>query len=141
MKRNKDLELEPAVVAAAPAKQTCMTRKCGPPLLVFGGIIIGLVLSNAEERITMSAEYGGDGTNADPLLNRNASGHSAAPIRVLLVRHGQSDNNVVQSRVGADEARWLELREDDPALSTTGESQAELLAAFCPGPAGAFKQP
>jgi broad specificity phosphatase PhoE len=61
-------------------------------------------------------------------------------MKVLLIRHAQSMNNIVQSRVhtklasggsNAQQAQneWLSMREQDPGLSPAGQSQLQALQA------------
>ena len=45
-------------------------------------------------------------------------------MHVLFVRHGQSENNVIEAQVG-DCAAFYQRRVVDPALSSLGERQAE----------------
>ena len=47
-------------------------------------------------------------------------------MHLLLVRHGQSMNNVIEAEVGGGED-FLRRRSIDPPLSTLGRSQADAL--------------
>ena len=58
-------------------------------------------------------------------------------MRVLIVRHGESTNNVLMHEVlqcmqddgfAVAEARWLMERSDDPPLTQKGKSEAQELA-------------
>lgn len=49
-------------------------------------------------------------------------------MRVLLIRHGQSGNNVLAETDGHDYEKYMASRTHDPLLSAIGERQAELLA-------------
>ncbi len=49
-------------------------------------------------------------------------------MRVLLIRHGQSGNNVLAETDGHDYEKYMATRTHDPLLSAIGERQAELLA-------------
>ena len=62
-------------------------------------------------------------------------------MRVLLVRHGQSENNVIQERLSPMLARgeissqemwamWMKERFDDPALTAKGKAEAVKLGNF-----------
>jgi broad specificity phosphatase PhoE len=59
-------------------------------------------------------------------------------MRVLMVRHGQSENNLMASTITGDDGtdslgdsdafmqKWLSMRKDDPALTEKGVTEAEL---------------
>ena len=62
-------------------------------------------------------------------------------MQVLLIRHGESLNNVIANglrprimqpfanfNIKEFESIWLQKRVDDPPLTSTGEAQAELVA-------------
>lgn len=49
-------------------------------------------------------------------------------MRVLLIRHGQSANNVLAENRGHDYAAYMAGRTHEPPLSAVGERQAQLLA-------------
>jgi 2,3-bisphosphoglycerate-dependent phosphoglycerate mutase len=48
-------------------------------------------------------------------------------VRLLLIRHGESSNNVLWE---ADRAAFVQARSDDPPLTERGHQQARLLAAW-----------
>lgn len=50
------------------------------------------------------------------------------PLHIILVRHGQSENNVLEAEC-ASPAAYNELRSSDPPLSAIGHQQATLLGA------------
>mmetsp|Transcript_35433 Transcript_35433/g.101856 ORF Transcript_35433/g.101856 Transcript_35433/m.101856 type:complete len:255 (+) Transcript_35433:47-811(+) len=69
------------------------------------------------------------------------SAPSSSKLRLMLVRHGQSMNNVVQERIGpmlqrgditAEEFTrlWMSERVDDPDLSSKGKAEAEKLGQY-----------
>eukprot|EP00747_Dinoflagellata_sp_TGD_P194705 gnl/TRDRNA2_/TRDRNA2_62429_c0_seq2.p1 gnl/TRDRNA2_/TRDRNA2_62429_c0~~gnl/TRDRNA2_/TRDRNA2_62429_c0_seq2.p1 ORF type:complete len:242 (+),score=38.93 gnl/TRDRNA2_/TRDRNA2_62429_c0_seq2:89-814(+) len=53
-----------------------------------------------------------------------------APLRVLLVRHGESYNNALLDLPGMTPAKWQETRQADPDLSELGDRQAKALGSF-----------
>lgn len=55
---------------------------------------------------------------------------TAAPLRVLLVRHAESFNNALGQEPGITYAEWMARRHADPELSTLGRQQAEALGKF-----------
>eukprot|EP01052_Picozoa_sp_SAG31_P033156 SAG31_NODE_3712_length_3957_cov_9.372041_4_plen_163_part_00 len=103
--------------------------------------MIGLVLSNPNERYNLTADYGGRGDNNVDSLGNRTQLDDVDLLRVLLVRHGESINNQIQSSIAnsadlaaagptAREQRWLRRRQDDPPLSEKGRTESELLADF-----------
>ncbi len=73
---------------------------------------------------------------------RLASEASSTGLQVIIVRHGQSTNNLIQERVEArmraeglpaDDAAsiWMAERVHDPALSSKGEHEGTCLCAGC----------
>lgn len=133
--------------AAAGLSQSWVAKNLVPPLLVFGGILIGLVVSSPSERYNLAGDYGGRGDNdIDSLGNRSLAPAVGSPaagdsLQVLIIRHGESTNNQIQSFIGSNaelaaagpaarEQRWLQRRLDDPPLSEKGRSEAELLSDF-----------
>ena len=49
-------------------------------------------------------------------------------MRILLIRHGQSANNVLAESQGHDYAAYMAGRNPEPPLSEIGHRQAQLLA-------------
>eukprot|EP00451_Oxyrrhis_marina_P001621 CAMPEP_0204270052 /NCGR_PEP_ID=MMETSP0468-20130131/18043_1 /ASSEMBLY_ACC=CAM_ASM_000383 /TAXON_ID=2969 /ORGANISM="Oxyrrhis marina" /LENGTH=256 /DNA_ID=CAMNT_0051245539 /DNA_START=35 /DNA_END=805 /DNA_ORIENTATION=+ len=54
-------------------------------------------------------------------------------MRVLLVRHGESENNALHLRPGMTHELWEQLRTEDPVLSDMGQQQADALADYISG--------
>eukprot|EP00929_Paragymnodinium_shiwhaense_P033431 TRINITY_DN18359_c0_g1_i1.p1 TRINITY_DN18359_c0_g1~~TRINITY_DN18359_c0_g1_i1.p1 ORF type:complete len:338 (-),score=14.50 TRINITY_DN18359_c0_g1_i1:170-1183(-) len=87
--------------------------------------------------VLLSASAAATGLSARP-TSASTSRHSWVPVQpdprwklateVLLIRHGESENNVIMSQVRS-EAEWLEKRRDDPNMTQEGIQQAEALAA------------
>ena len=63
-----------------------------------------------------------EGIHCISISNTNGSGAT----HVILVRHGQSENNVIESEVG-DTPEFYTRRSIDPKLSALGHQQAFLL--------------
>uniref|UniRef100_A0A7S2F0V9 Phosphoglycerate mutase (2,3-diphosphoglycerate-dependent) n=1 Tax=Alexandrium andersonii TaxID=327968 RepID=A0A7S2F0V9_9DINO len=58
------------------------------------------------------------------------------PMRILLIRHGESFNNALMAEPGMTRENWERGREPDPNLSALGRKQAEALGRFLAGEAG-----
>lgn len=52
------------------------------------------------------------------------------PLRLLLVRHGESFNNALMARPGMTFEKWSELRSVDPDLSQRGMQEAQALGHY-----------
>ena len=73
-------------------------------------------------------EDGGPACKGDPAPVSGEIKERTFDVRVLLIRHGQSANNVLAETQGHDYAAYMAGRLHEPPLSEIGQRQAELLA-------------
>eukprot|EP00960_Hanusia_phi_P027212 746700-Hanusia_phi.AAC.2 len=105
-----------------------------------GGLLVIYLLLVAFTLMASASSYAEPGVPRALRLSSSSSSPITPALRVILVRHGQSTNNVLMEELeqkrksdsitleeGRD--RWFSERSDDPPLSQQGEQEADMLAS------------